>query len=301
MSQHLKFLSALALLAFALAGAGCGPGESLTLGAEADDPSYREGQQLEKQGRPQEALSNYLRVIAHRGESAPESHLSAGVIYKQHIKDPIAAIYHFRKYLEQQPNSRQAPLVRQQIEAAKRDFGRILLLPNQPLDGSREVRLVGADQQDRLERLERENEQLRNENAVLRAGGLAGATSGLSGLNRAAMRDGLDARLLPPPSPAEESTSAITLASIQPRDPEPAANVAAQPLPPGTRAKPTAPAAAGGRRHTVAPKDSLYGIAKKYYGTATNAKVQALIEANRDVLPAGAGTPLKEGMALKIP
>jgi nucleoid-associated protein YgaU len=51
----------------------------------------------------------------------------------------------------------------------------------------------------------------------------------------------------------------------------------------------------------VAPKDSLFGIAKRYYGTATNARVQALIEANRDVLPAGAATPLKEGMALRIP
>ena len=52
---------------------------------------------------------------------------------------------------------------------------------------------------------------------------------------------------------------------------------------------------------TAAAKDSLYAIAKKYYGAATNARVQALIEANRDVLPAGAGTPLKEGMTLKIP
>ena len=296
MSQFLKILSALALLAFALVGAGCGPGESLTLGAESDDSSYREGKQLVKQGRPQEALSIFLRVIASRGEVAPESHLEAGLIYKQHIKDPIAAIYHFRKYLEQQPNSRQAPLVRQQIEDAKRNFGR--MLPNQPLDSSLEVRVAGADQVERLERLERENEQLRNENAVLRAGGLAGATAGLSGFNRAAVQDGIDARLLPAPAPADEAPSAITLAPMQPREPE---SPSAQPLPPGTRAKPTAPNAAGGRRHTVAPKDSLFGIAKKYYGTATNAKVQALIDANRDVLPAGAGTPLKEGMALKIP
>jgi tetratricopeptide (TPR) repeat protein len=299
MSQLSRFLSALALLAFALAVAGCGPGESLTLGAEVDDSAYREGKQLEKQGRPQEALSNFLRVIAQRGESAPDSHLSAGLIYKQHIKDPITAIYHFRKYLEQQPNSRQAPFVRQQIEAAKRDFGR--MLPNQPFENSLEVRVAGADQIDRLERLERENEQLRNENSVLRAGGLTGMTGGLGGITRAAVHDGADARLLPAPPPVEESPSAITLAPIQTRDPEPAAGVTAQPLPPGTRAKPSAPNPAGGRRHTVAPKDSLYGIAKRYYGTATNAKVQALVEANRDVLPAGAGTPLKEGMALRIP
>jgi nucleoid-associated protein YgaU len=49
----------------------------------------------------------------------------------------------------------------------------------------------------------------------------------------------------------------------------------------------------------VAPKDSLYAIAKKYYNTATNAKVQGIIEANRDVLPAD--NSLKPGMELKIP
>jgi tetratricopeptide (TPR) repeat protein len=117
MSKFFPFIAAGLVLVFAGAGAGCGPGETSVLIAEVDDASYREGQQLVKQGRPQEALANYLKVIARRAESAPESHLEAGLIYRQHIKDPIAAIYHFRKYLEQQPNSRQAPLVRQQIEA----------------------------------------------------------------------------------------------------------------------------------------------------------------------------------------
>jgi len=144
-------------------------------------------------------------------------------------------------------------------------------------------------------------EQLRNENAVLRSGGLAGATSGLSGFNRAAMQDGIDARLLPPPSPAEESASAIALAPIQPRDPRARGQHHRPAAPPGSAPSPPPRQRHGGRRHAVAPKDSLYGIAKKYYGTATNAEVQALIDANRDVLPAGAGTPLEEGMALKIP
>jgi len=294
MSKLFKILSAFIVLAFALVGAGCGPGESLGLSAETDDAAYREGQQLVKQGRPQEALATFLRVIARRGEASPESHLEAGLIYKQHIKDPIAAIYHFRKYLEQQPNSRQAPLVRQQIEAAKRDFGRTL--PNQPLD-SREVRLDGFDQR---ERLERENEQLRNELATLR-GLSTGASSSASftPAPRGASAEGVEARL-PAPAAAEEAASAITLAPIANREPEPSTDFQT-PASAATRPKAAAPSPASGRRHTVAAKDSLYAIAKKYYGAATNARVQALIEANRDVLPAGAGTPLKEGMTLKIP
>lgn len=292
MFKFLKILSALTVLAFGLVGAGCGPGESLGLSAETDDAAYREGQQLVKQGRPQEALSTFLRVIARRGEASPESHLEAGLIYKQHIKDPIAAIYHFRKYLEQQPNSRQAPLVRQQIEAAKRDFGRTL--PNQPLD-SREVRLDGFDQR---ERLERENEQLRNELATLR--GLSGsAPTSLGSVPRGATAESVDARL-PAPAAADE-VSAITLAPIANRESEPSTDFQTPANAAGSRGKALAPSAAGGRRHTVAAKDSLYAIAKKYYGAATNARVQALIEANRDVLPAGASTPLKEGMTLKIP
>jgi len=292
MSKFFKIFSALMVLAFGLAGASCGPGESLGLSAETDEAAYREGQQLVKQGRPQEALATFLRVIARRGEASPESHLEAGLIYKQHIKDPIAAIYHFRKYLEQQPNSRQAPLVRQQIEAAKRDFGRTL--PNQPLD-SREVRLDGFDQR---ERLERENEQLRNELSTVR--GLSGsAPSSLGSVPRGATIESVDARL-PAPASADEA-SAITLAPIANREPEPSADFQAPANVSGARGKVSALGATGGRRHTVAAKDSLYAIAKKYYGAATNARVQALIEANRDVLPAGAGTPLKEGMTLKIP
>jgi len=279
MPKFHALIAALALLALGLAGAGCGPRETTGFGAEADDAGYREGQQLVKQGRPQEALATYLKVIARRDESAPESHLEAGLIYKQHIKDPIAAIYHFRKYLEQQPNSRQAPLVRQQIEAAKRDFGRTL--PNQPLE-SREVRIDGFDQRDRLER---ENEQLKMEVAALRSGAAGGFSAGLPSMRAG---EGREARVSPPADPG----NSLVLAPIPEPEP-PAVN------PAGPRARPTPAASGGGRRHTVAAKDSLFGIAKKYYGTATNARVKALIDANRDVLPPDNG--LKPGMELKIP
>ena len=152
----------LALLALAL-GPGCG-GEGGSLSSEMDDSYYRDGQQMERQGRWDEALSAYLKVIDRRGDAAPESNLDAGLIYLNHIKDPIFAIYHFRKYLELEPNSKQAVYVRGLIDAAKREFARAL--PGQPLESQTEH--MGVEAQ--LERLQRENDELKAENAALRAG-----------------------------------------------------------------------------------------------------------------------------------
>jgi hypothetical protein len=76
---------ALMALATLLAGTGCGDGGGRSYGVETDDPVYREGKQLQRQGRNPEALTAFLRVIEKRGEQfAPESHLEAGQIYLQH-------------------------------------------------------------------------------------------------------------------------------------------------------------------------------------------------------------------------
>jgi len=84
---------------------GCERADNQLLSSEADESNFRQGQQLVKQGRNTEALASFLKVIAKRGDAAPESHLEAGLLYLRQIKDPLAAIYHFRKYLELQPNS----------------------------------------------------------------------------------------------------------------------------------------------------------------------------------------------------
>jgi hypothetical protein len=249
-----------------LAAAGCGPGEQ-GLSAENDEPGYREALQLEKDGRTDEALGSYLKVIAKRGDQAPESHLDSGLIYLNHIKDPIAAIYHFRKYLEFEPNSRQAAYVRGLIDEAERDFARTL--PGDPLQNP-------APASDELVRLMHENEELKAELAALRAG--SGAQPLPAGGDASAPM-----YQLVPAAPA--SASAPTPEVVPLSEPEP-------------EAAPAAPAQST-RTYTVQPHDTLFGIAKKIYGGASNARVQAILAANRGTL-SGPGA-LRPGMVLKIP
>src|SRR5690606_19706647 len=165
MSVRRTFSVVIACLAV-FAGAACTDRGGSPLPAETDEPYYVQGKQLMRQGRNPEALTSFLKVIDKRGErGAAESHLEAGFIYLNHTKDPVEAYHHFRKYLDLQPNSKEAVRVRGMVEAAKREFARTL--PARPLD-DQSARL---ESDEALERLRRENEELRAQIATLRGTG----------------------------------------------------------------------------------------------------------------------------------
>ena len=65
----------------------------------------------------------------------------------------------------------------------------------------------------------------------------------------------------------------------------------------GPASTPSVPAS--GRRYLVQKGDSLYSIAKRFYGSANNARVQSILQANRSVLPNSAA--LRPGLTLVIP
>src|SRR4051812_23245589 len=162
-----RILTVVAALLAVLMASGCGDRGNDPVAAETDDPFFVQGRQLQRQGRNPEALTAFLKVIEKRGErAAAESHLEAGQIYLNHTKDPVEAYHHFRKYLELQPNSRQAELVRGMVKAAAREHAKAVL--GQPMS-DQSFRLQ-ADEE--LGKLRRENEELRAELAVLRGGGV---------------------------------------------------------------------------------------------------------------------------------
>lgn len=280
-----------ALLLLLLGLVGCGDRSREPLPAETDEPLYVQGKQLLKQGRKSEALTAFLKVIDRRGErGAPESHLEAGHIYLDHTKDPVEAYHHFRKYLVLQPNSREAASVRGMVEAAKREFARTL--PARPLE-DQSARL---EIRETMERLQRENEELRAQIATLRGGGSTSA-------GRSAPMISLPAdpgiRAAPPPvATLAEPPSAVSPAARTSPLPGPALNTRTPAPPPAKTVVPdrTAPPA-GSRTHTVQPKETIFGISVKYYGHGRG--TAAIYQANRDSMRHE--TDLRPGMVLRIP
>jgi nucleoid-associated protein YgaU len=61
-----------------------------------------------------------------------------------------------------------------------------------------------------------------------------------------------------------------------------------------------APATASGNSYTVQKGDTLFGIARKIYGSATDADIKRIVDANSDTLKSK-DTPLKPGMKLSVP
>lgn len=285
-----RLVPALAGLLLALLGAGCGDRERLPLPPEIEDPFYVQGKQLQKQGRPSEALNAFLKVIDRRGESpSPESHLEAGLICLYHTKDFPAAYYHLRRYHKAQPNSKEAPLVLGKIEEAKREFARTL--PGRPLD-DQSLRLAMEDE---VHKLRRENEELRAELTVIRGGGVAASSRGPRMI---ALPEEVRVGPVRPPAVAVAPASEPAAPTDEERTPlvtpAPAPAVTAAPPRPAPEAARPAPRAAG-RTHTVAPKDTLYSIARRY-----SVRVEDIVAANPAVLPR-ASAPLRVGTTLRIP
>ena len=271
---------AVVLLAALLAGAGCGERSGAPLPAEMDEALYVQGMQLKRQGRNPEALTNFLGVIDKRGmRGAPESHLEAGAIYLNHLKDPVEAYHHFRRYLALEPKSKQADYARGMVQAAMREFAKAI--PGRPLE-DQSMRLQVDDE---LTRLRRENEELRAELSTVRNGVV-------TPLPRApgVITFPDDIRTVTPPQqPAAEREPSTGIA--------PAVVSAPQKNPTSTPPRATPPSTrTAGRTHTVKAGESLFRIGQKY-----GVKADAIAAANRDMLPGGAGSTLRPGMELKIP
>lgn len=155
------FLSILAFCAI-LFLCSCGK-EGGAVILEKDESQFQNGQSFYKEGRYKESMTAFLNVIEKRRD-APESHLEVGRLYLEHFKDPIAAIYHFRQFLEVKPNVEQSPMVRQMIERAKKNFARTL--PGRPFEDD----ISRLDLMDLLKRSQEENFLLKKQVASMQNG-----------------------------------------------------------------------------------------------------------------------------------
>jgi LysM repeat protein len=72
--------------------------------------------------------------------------------------------------------------------------------------------------------------------------------------------------------------------------------VQTQPKQAGGTSRPQAAGTVAGKRHSVAPGETLFAIGRKY-----GVKPEAIAAVNRDRLPSGLNSKLSPGMELKIP
>ena len=298
------WLTALVCAAAALWLGGCGDSDRLSYATETDEPYYREGISLLKTGRRQEALTVFLKVIDKRGEDAPESHLEIGLLYLQYINDPLSAIYHFKKYLALRPNSPQAPLVRQRIDAAIREFARTL--PAEPLDNAaKRVDLIAA-----MDQLKLENDQLKQRLAELQPNPETAAAPTVNtrsspaepapGVPGNAFSLNFDSvptvRTRPaPPAPSVPPKATVTVPLAAP--PPSSRRDGARDKPAATPPAPATPAHMTGRKHTVQKGDTLSNLAQRYY--KNRAKWRDIYAANRKVMKSE--SDIRVGMELVIP
>ncbi len=260
--------SGLALLGLGLV-AGCGHPDKSSAVLETDEPQYRYGLQMENDGRPDDALAAFQRVIKFRDDDAPESHLESGQIYLNVKNDPVSAIYHFQHFLTAKPKAEQAPMVAQLIDTAKKNFARAL--PGHP--GTYDE----SDLIDQIASLKAENENLHKQ---------LGATGGLRVTPPAPDRP-VPVAAAPAPSP-----------SIRPAVATPSARAPAAGSAPAAGTHVTAVSAVSTRTYTVGPGDTLSSISMKELGSRS--RWTEILNANRDKLPTPEA-PLHIGMVLNLP
>lgn len=241
---------------------GCAP-SGVEIVSETDEKQYQLGQDYKSQGRMEEALSAFLRVVDARRD-APESHLEAGYIYLRTMKDPVRAIYHFDRYLQFKPQSPQAAQVRQLIETAQKEFAR--QLPAQPYEGE----LDRIDLMDLVKSLKQENDSLKRD--------LMAATARVEQLENVLGQ-------------ARRSTQTQPAASTAQQQPQ-------QTVAPTRSAAPAAPSPSNvPRSYTVQSGDTLSAISTRFYGTPS--RWIDIYQANRDRL--SSESALRVGQDLRIP
>lgn len=238
----------------------------------------REGNDAVLRGEFQKAVEHYESALDGTLLTA-EAHYRLGLLYEDKLKNQVAALHHFERYLELAPQGQFAIDVRGYVERL-----RVLIV-----SGLAEGDVIPARE---AVRLKNENLELQRELASLR---------GQEPESKQAA-----ARATPSPVPAQRAAPSAMLVGTPPplptgSTPEPEVRralplSAAVPEPVAAAATPT-PEPAVAKSYTVVSGDTLSKISRKHYGNSSD--WQKIAEANKEVLPDPA--KLKPGMVLTIP
>jgi tetratricopeptide (TPR) repeat protein len=248
---------------------GCERSGSFTDAEAGREANYQRAKKFYEQNDFQAAAEFYKRALVVNPEFA-KAHLELGLLCDNKLNDPIAAIYHYRRYLELRPDSEKKQLVSDFIERAKLSLA--AKLPQSPI----------VDPGD-LTRLQNQNVALLQENAQLR--------TQIAELEKATSAAKPVMALAPTTDFAVPAASA-PVATAPPASTPPTAMAAAPTTSPVETTE-----SAHTRMHVVQKGDTLYSLALRYYGTRS--AWDRIYQANRSGL--SNRDQLKVGQQLVIP
>jgi tetratricopeptide (TPR) repeat protein len=124
-----------AVLAVLLGCCGCNPA-ALRDTREDRDPLLRRAQAKRRAQDYDGAIEGYYKALARRPDLG-RAHLELGLIFDQQKNDPIRAIYHYQRYLEERPEAEKKELVQDLIQHARLTFA--ASLPDRPSEAVREI------------------------------------------------------------------------------------------------------------------------------------------------------------------
>jgi LysM repeat protein len=245
----------------------------------------RDGNDAVLRGEFQKAVEHYESALDGTLLTA-EAHYRLGLVYEDKLKNEVAALHHFERYLELAPQGQFSTDVRGYVDRLR------LVIVSRLAEGT----VVPARE---ATRLKNENLELRQENAELRdqqskAKSTAGrAVPAATPVPRTALTALPEAT--PPPLPAGATPEPEVRRALPLSAPAPVAPVSA--VAPAAAIPTPAPTPSAPKSHTVVSGDTLSKISRKYYGNSGD--WQKIAEANKAILPDP--TKLKLGMVLTIP
>lgn len=229
------------------------------------------------------AIEAYEKALQDNPKVA-RAHFEMGLIYGDRLGDPVAAIYHFQRFLKARPNAPQAQHVQTLIEKAKIDF--LLTLPNSGLVNAEEIARISRENAELKQQLARTEAQLaRTETFISRAKPVfSDPVPPLAPLAKASETISTPGPNVPHgPSPAVEP--APELPEVEAKDP-----VTARSAPPSVPRP---------RTHIVRAGETLWRIASTHYPGDVRGGVQKILDANP--ILAGNSRNLRPGQELVLP
>ncbi|HEY8965654.1 MAG TPA: LysM peptidoglycan-binding domain-containing protein [Candidatus Methylacidiphilales bacterium] len=302
-------LSLAAAAALALSFTGCEKDEK-ALAAEDDTNPHFHAATLAVQQQNFDGAAREYEAALRANPNVSEAHYELGLLYGDHLGQPIPSLYHFNQYLLDRPNGENAQQAQARLNAASIAFA--ATVPNSPIQNAEVFAKLQKDNQDLQHSLGAANQRVNELLSKLAASAKGDSSSSASAPAASAVEPAPALALKDATSAAAaESTAAGTAAAVPaatPATPQPApttvaAAAAAATAAPAPASVPTAPAVAatpaGGQTYTIVGGDTLWKIAKQFYPGHVTEGIAKIKAANADVLVEG--KPLKIGTQIRIP